>query len=69
VAKRKMTHILNTKLNNSEHKVKVVGDSHLRGMAAKINQYLNLKFEIFSWIKPRADTKELVDTLEKILNT
>jgi lysophospholipase L1-like esterase len=43
----------------------MVGDSHLRGTATKIDQYLNTKFEVCSWIKPGANTEELVNTLEK----
>jgi hypothetical protein len=52
-------------LNNKEHKVKIVGDSHLRGTATKIHQYLNTKFKVCGWIKPGANTEELADTLEK----
>jgi len=44
-------------------KVKILGDSHLRGTASKIDQYLNTKFEVCSWIKPGATTKEIVNTL------
>lgn len=60
-----MACIPNTKLNISEHKLKIVGDSHLIGTEAKLNLHLKTKFEIFSWIKPGADKKELTDTLEK----
>jgi hypothetical protein len=45
------------------HKVKILGDSHLRGTASKIDQHLNTKFEVCSWIKPGANTKEIVNTL------
>lgn len=45
------------------HKVRILGDSHLRGTASKIDQYLNTKFEVGSWIKPGANTKEIVNTL------
>jgi lysophospholipase L1-like esterase len=45
--------------------VKIVGDSYLRGTATKIDQYLNPKFEVCSWIEPDANTEELVNTLEK----
>lgn len=47
----------------ANHKVKILGDSHLRGTASKIDQYLNTKFEVYSWIKPGATTKEIVNTL------
>ena len=49
------------------HKVKILGDSHLRGTASEINQYLNTKFEVRSWIKPGATAKEIVNTLVKDL--
>jgi hypothetical protein len=45
--------------------VKIVGDSHLRGTAARIDQYLNTKFEVCSRFKLGANIEELVDTLEK----
>jgi hypothetical protein len=51
----------------TSHKVKILGDSHLRGTASKIDQYLNTKFEVCSWIKPGATTKEVVNTLVKDL--
>jgi lysophospholipase L1-like esterase len=34
-------------------------------LATKIDQYLNMKFEVCSWITPGANTEELVGTLEK----
>ena len=49
------------------HKVKILGDGHLRGTASEINQYLSTKFEVCSWIKPGATTKEIVNTLVKDL--
>jgi hypothetical protein len=61
-AKKETTHVPGTILTNKEHKAKIVGDSHLRGTAAKIDQYLNMKFKVCSWIKPGANTEELVDT-------
>jgi hypothetical protein len=42
-----------------------VCDSHLRGTAKRIDQYLNTKFEVCSWMKPGANTEKLADTLEK----
>jgi hypothetical protein len=30
--------------NNIDHKVRIIGDSHLRDTVARINQYLNTKF-------------------------
>ena len=60
-----MTHVSGTNSNNKEHKVKIVGDSHLRGTATRVDQYLNTIFGVCSWIKPGANTEELVDTLER----
>jgi hypothetical protein len=51
----------------ASHKVKILGDSHLRGTASKIDQHLNTEFEACSWIKPGATTKEIVNTLENDL--
>jgi hypothetical protein len=45
----------------ASHKVKILGDSHLRGTTLKADQYLNTKFEVCSWIKPGATTKEIVN--------
>jgi hypothetical protein len=64
-AKKETVYVPGANLNNKEHKVKIVGDSHLRGTGTKIDQYLNTKFEVCSWIKPGANTEELVSTLEK----
>jgi len=49
--------------SRTSHKVKILGDSHLRGIAPKIDRYLNTRFEVSSWIKPGATTKEIVNTL------
>jgi hypothetical protein len=44
--------------------VKIIGDSHLKGSAARINQFLNTKFEVSNFIKPAACTKQLVHSQE-----
>jgi hypothetical protein len=46
------------------HKVKITGDSHLKGSAEKINQHLNTKFEVCSLIKPGACTNQIVHSQE-----
>ena len=56
-AKKQTAHAPGASLNNKEHKVKILGDSHLRGTATRIDQYLNTKFEVSSWIKPGANTE------------
>jgi hypothetical protein len=43
-AKKNVTYVSGTNFNNKEHKVKIVGDSHHRGTATRIDQYLNTKF-------------------------
>ena len=63
--KKQMTHARGTSSINKKHKVKILGDSHLKGNATKIDQFLNTKFEVSSWVKPGAKTEELVNTLEK----
>jgi hypothetical protein len=62
-AKKETAHVPGATLNK-EHKVKILGASHLRGTATKIDQYLNTKFEVCSWIKPGVNTEELVNTLD-----
>ena len=52
------------KINKYDHKVKIIGDSHLKGLAARINQYLNTKFEVFNFIKPGTCTNQLVHSQE-----
>jgi hypothetical protein len=52
------------KINRHDHKVKTIGDGHLKGSAARINQYLNTKFEVSSFIKPGACTNQLVHSQE-----
>ena len=42
----------------------VLGDSHFKETAARIDQFLTCKFEVSSWIKPGAKTDELVGTME-----
>jgi hypothetical protein len=48
------------KNNKYDHKVRIIGDSHLNGSAARIIQYLNTKFEVCSLIIPGAHTNQLV---------
>ena len=64
VTKKKTTSGAGAKLNKFEHKVKMIVDSHLKGNAVRINHYLNTKFEVCSLIKPGANAKQLVDSLE-----
>jgi len=61
--KKKKEEKTSTTGTSSSHKVKILGDSHLRETASKIDQYLNTKYEVSSWIKPGANTEETVNTL------
>ena len=42
--KKKTAYTPGTSINNNEHEVRILGDSHLRGTATKIDQNLNTKF-------------------------
>jgi hypothetical protein len=59
--------ILGNKFLKSSHKVLIIGDSHLKGSAARTNQFLNTKFSVCSSIKPGATTNQLVSSQEKEL--
>jgi len=50
--------------NSKENKVRVLGDSYLKELAAKIDQFLTSNYEVSSWVKPGAKTNELVSSLE-----
>ena len=52
-----------------EHKVKIIGDSHLKGSATRINQYLNTKYQLTSFIKPGANMNHLIQTQDKELKS
>ena len=47
-----------------DHKVHIIGDSHLKGTATKSNQYLNTNFAVSSFLKPGANIKQTVHTQE-----
>jgi lysophospholipase L1-like esterase len=61
---KKSTHVAGSKCNNIDHKVRKIGDGHLRDTSARINQYLNTKLEVCSLIKPGAYAKQLVGSLK-----
>lgn len=48
------------RLKTNKHAVKIIGDSHLRNSAMRINQYLNSKYEATGLIKPGATTQKIV---------
>ena len=41
-----------------DHKVHIIGESHIKGSTIKINQYLNTNFVVSSFIKPGANIKQ-----------
>jgi hypothetical protein len=47
-----------------DHKVCITGDSHLKGSAIKINNYLNPNFVVSSFIKPGPIMKQIVHSQE-----
>ena len=47
-----------------DHKVHIIGDSHLKGLANNINQYLNTNFGVSSFIKPGANIKQIMHSQE-----
>ena len=40
-----------TSLTDKKHKVKILGDSHLKGTATGIDLHLNTQFKVCSWVK------------------
>jgi len=46
--KKKIVCVAGSNLNTKEHKVKVLGDSHLKDTAARIDRFLTSKFEVGS---------------------
>jgi hypothetical protein len=63
--------VCNTQSNSivrlTEHKVKIIGNSHLKGSATRINQYLNTKYKLTSFIKPGANINHLVHSQDNEL--
>jgi len=63
--------VCNTQSNSigrsTEHKVKIIGYSHLKGSAVRINQYLNTKYKLTSFIKPGVNINHLVHSQDNEL--
>ena len=57
----------NPNLKPKNFKVKIIGDSHLKGSTTRINQYVNTQYEISSFIKPGECVDHLVHTLDSEL--
>jgi len=63
-AKKKSMSVSRLYPNSKENKVRVLGDSYLKELAAKIDHILTSNYEVSSWIKPGANTNEPVSSLE-----
>jgi hypothetical protein len=62
--KMKTLKVKPTKINKFVHKVHIIGDSHFKGIATRINQYLGTNFMVSSFVKPGANVKQIVETQE-----
>ena len=62
--KMKTLKVKPTKNNKYVHKVHRIGDSHLKSVTTKINQYLGSNFVVSSFVKPGA-IKQITETQEK----
>ena len=65
--KKPSTSKCNPKFRTTNHKVRIIGDSHLKSATTRINQYLNTKFEVSSIIKTGAGVSQLVHSQENEL--
>jgi uncharacterized membrane protein len=62
--KSKPLHAKPDKSIKCDHKVCIIDDSNLKDSAAKINQYINTKYGVCSFIKPGANIKQIVHSQE-----
>jgi hypothetical protein len=60
--KLKILKVKPTKNCKYVHKVHIIGDSHFKGVATKINQYLGTNFVVSSFVKPGANVKQIIET-------
>ena len=60
--KTRKFNIVKTQNSEKSVRVRINGDSHLRGMATKLKQYLNAKHQVSSIIKSGAKIKQIVST-------
>ena len=63
-AKKKSMSVSRLYPNSKENKVRVLGNSYLKELAAKIDQFLTSNYEVSSWVKLGAKTNEPVSSLE-----
>jgi hypothetical protein len=62
--KMKTLNVKPIKINKYIHKVHIIGNSHFKGIATRINQYLDTNFMVSSFVKPGANVKQIVETQE-----
>jgi hypothetical protein len=60
----KLSKVKLTKNNKYAHKVHIIGDSHFKGIATKLKQYLGTNYVVSSFIKPGANVMQIVETQE-----
>lgn len=51
--------------NNSEHKVLLIGDSHIRGCAVYIKTFLKQQWEVCGYVKPGASSKLVFESAKR----
>jgi hypothetical protein len=63
INKRVSTETVNTKFISAvQHKVLILGDSHLKGSTVKVRKMLSSEFEVTGAIKPGASAEKIVNT-------
>ena len=67
-SKNSATPPIRSQTAKSRH-VRIIGDSHLKGTAAKLKLYLNSQFSVTSIIKPGAKTNKLLDNQQEDLKS
>ena len=67
-SKNSATPPIRSQTAKSRH-VRIIGDSHLKGTAAKLKLYLNSQFNVYSIIKPGAKTNKLLDNQQEDLKS
>jgi hypothetical protein len=54
---------------NYKHKVRVIGDSHVRKCAAQLRQTLDCRYEVMGFTKPGAPTSDIIKMVEEEIAT
>jgi hypothetical protein len=70
-AKELCAKLINTKNSSSKssnHKILLIGDSHLRGYSEMMKHHLNNQFQVSGFIKSGADAKTILNHITKEVN-